>query len=164
MTPATDSRLRGGVVGATSALTGIAAHAAAQGMLPQTSTLLLIAAATTALGIGVSAAPRIRVLPALLAGQGLVHLLLVVTSGHHHDLFTAPMAVMHAVGTVAALLLLTGIGLVVHAVSALAIAMLAQRVRPCTPAALPTPPFTAATPVALVFLGSIGRRGPPASV
>ncbi|MGB3302715.1 hypothetical protein [Gordonia sp. (in: high G+C Gram-positive bacteria)] len=158
-------RMRGGVVGATSALTGIAAHAAAQGMLPETSVLLLIAAASTALGLAVTAAPRLHALPALIAGQALVHVLLVLTSGHHHDLVSTPMAVMHTLGTIAAVLLLTGAGLLLRAASALALRVAVPQFRPQTPpSSFPVSVAPATAPVALLFLGAIGRRGPPISV
>lgn len=164
-TPIRLSRLRGAVVGGTSAVTGVLAHATAQGMLPETSVLLMVGAAAVAVGIGVRAAPSVRALPALVAGQALVHLLLVLTSGHHHDLFTAPMAVMHTAGTIAALLLLCGAEILVRAVSALAVRASSLRLRPRTGYAavvVSAPPQAA--PAALVFLGAVGRRGPPFSV
>lgn len=158
-------RLRGAVVGGTSAFTGVGAHAAAQGMLPDTSTLMLVAATAVALGFGVAAAPGFRSLPALVAGQGLVHGLLVLTSGHHHDLLTAPMAVMHTVGTVAALLLLIGVEHLVAAVAATAVRVASVGFRPADGRSVASPlshrPFT---PTALVFLGAVGQRGPPLSI
>ncbi|MBM7366922.1 hypothetical protein [Gordonia hydrophobica] len=162
MTPTTLSRLRGAVVGGASALTGIGAHAAAQGMLPETASLLMVATTAIALGVAVAALPAARVLPALIGGQAMVHVLLVLSSGHHHDLLTAPMAAMHTVGTLAALLLLCGVELLVHAASALALrAMrLHVRLRPLTTVTVPAYPAVAA-PAALVYLGGIGRRGPP---
>lgn len=161
-TPTTLSRLRGATVGAASALTGIGAHAAAQGMLPDTSSLMLVVAAAIAVGIGVAAAPTLRALPALVGGQLLVHALLVVTSGHHADMFTAPMAAMHTIGTVAALLLLVGVEVLFHAVSGLAQHALPRHFRPLPPVAVvPVPDSPAAPPAALIFLGAVGRRGPP---
>ncbi|EGD56439.1 hypothetical protein [Gordonia neofelifaecis] len=164
-TPTTLSRLRGAVVGGTSAVTGVAAHAAAQGMLPDTSVLVLVAATAVVLGLGATAAPGLGALPALIVGQGLVHLLLVVTSGHHHDMLTAPMAATHAAGTVAALLFLCGAEILVRAASAFAI-------RAIAPAFAPRAPELAAVvvrtrvvvPASLLFLGAVGRRGPPLSV
>ncbi|ALG84036.1 hypothetical protein [Gordonia phthalatica] len=160
--PTTLTRLRGATVGAVSALTGIGAHAAAAGMLPDTSSLMLVIAAAVALGLGVAAAPALRVLPALVGGQLLVHVLLVITSGHHGDMLTAPMAAMHAVGTVAALLLLVGAELLLHAAAGLAQHALPSCFRPLPRVAVvPVPATPAAVPAALIFLGAVGRRGPP---
>ena len=161
-TPPTLSRLRGATVGASSALTGIGAHAAAAGMVPDTAGLILITAASLALGLVITASPSARILPALLGGQALVHVLLVVVSGHHADLVTAPMAAMHALGTVAALLLLVGAELLVRAASGLAQHALPTLFRPLPRVAVvPVPASPTAAPAALVFLGAVGRRGPP---
>ncbi|MGB6244224.1 hypothetical protein [Gordonia sp. (in: high G+C Gram-positive bacteria)] len=164
-TPTALSRLRGAVVGGTSALTGVGAHAAAQGMLPDTSTLLLVAATAVAVGVGTSAAPGLRALPALMVGQGLIHLLLVLASGHHHDMLTVPMAAMHTVGTLAALLLLCGAELLVRALSLVAVRTARLRFRPRTRTTIAVRHriVVPAAP-ALVFLGAVGRRGPPLSV
>lgn len=156
------SRLRGAVVGGASAVTAIGAHAAAQGMLPETSSLMMVAATAVALGVAVAAVPAVRVLPALVGGQALVHLLLVLTSGHHHDLLTGPMAAMHTVGTFAALLLLCGVELLIHAASTLARRVVRLHFRPRTVAAVAVPTLPAvAAPAALIFLGGVGLRGPP---
>ncbi|NLG47321.1 hypothetical protein [Gordonia sp. (in: high G+C Gram-positive bacteria)] len=161
-TPTALSRLRGATVGGASAITGVGAHAAAQGTLSGTPTLLMVAATAVALGLGITAAPTLGVLPALVGGQALIHVLLVLTSGHHHDMFTAPMAAMHAVGTVAALLLLCGAELLVRAASALSLRAVRLRFRPLTPAAVLVPRADAMiVPTALRFLGAVGRRGPP---
>lgn len=161
-TPTALSRLRGATVGGASAITGVGAHAAAQGMLPTTPTLLMVAATAVALGLGITAAPTLGILPALIGGQALIHVLLVVTSGHHHDMVTAPMAAMHTVGTVAALLLLCGAELLLRAASALSRRTVRRQFRPLTATAAVVPQAGAiVVPTALRFLGAVGRRGPP---
>ncbi len=162
-TPDADpARLRGGVVGAASGMTAIAAHGIAQGMLPSTDALMVVIAAAAALGAVVHAVPRIPGLPALLAGQGLVHLLLVALTGHHHDLLNPTMAVTHGVGTIAALALIATFDAVARVVRRIATVLPS----PSAPIhhSLPVPAGRTCVPAPLVFLGSVGLRGPPLSV
>ncbi|QRY63349.1 hypothetical protein JVX90_03705 [Gordonia sp. PDNC005] len=159
---AAPSRMRGGVVGGASALTAIAAHGLAQGMLPSTDTLMIVAAAAVVIGAVVGAAPRLPTLPALLAGQGVVHILLVVLTGHHHDLWSPSMAVAHGVGTLVALALIATYDAVACAVRRVStpvpfVAVPSRRVAPA-------PRSRTEAPAALLLFGSVGLRGPPLSL
>ncbi|GAA4666468.1 hypothetical protein [Gordonia humi] len=158
------ARVRGGVVGGASALTGIAAHAAAMGILPSTSSLLIVLAAAVAIGAAVVAAPRLPGIVALAIGQGAVHLLLTLLSGHHHDLLQPSMVLTHGLGTVAALALIaaiealasTAIGVVALVVSLLTYrGMRRSSMRPRVVRIIDAP-------AAPLQLGSVGLRGPPA--
>ncbi|WP_341267739.1 hypothetical protein [Gordonia malaquae] len=159
---AAPSRMRGGVVGGTSALTAIAAHGLAQGMLPSTDTLMIVAAAAVAIGAVVGATPRLPTLPALLAGQGVVHVLLVVLTGHHHDLWSPSMAVAHSVGTLVALALITTYDAVARAVRRLSMPVRFVAGRPRR--VVHAPRSRSASPAALLLFGSVGLRGPPLSL
>lgn len=157
------ARVRGAVVGGSSALTGITAHAAAQGMLPSTSTLLVVVAAAVAIGAVVSATPRFPSLVSLAAGQGVVHLLLALLSGHHHDLIQPSMALTHGLGTVAALAAiaaLEALASTVQDIVVLVVALLTYRgMRRST--VHPTVVRTIVAPANHLHLGSVGLRGPP---
>ncbi|WP_244176235.1 hypothetical protein [Gordonia lacunae] len=95
-------RLRGGVVGALSASTAVAAHGLAGGALPATTSLVIMTAACTALGWAIGAMSRRRpgwftTMGLLAAGQLLAHVSLTAldASAAHH---TAAAAVTHAPG------------------------------------------------------------------
>ncbi|MGO3325716.1 hypothetical protein [Gordonia sp. (in: high G+C Gram-positive bacteria)] len=158
------ARTRGGIVGGACALTGITAHAAAQGMLPSTSTLLIAMAVAVAIGAIVTATPRLPGFAALLLGQGAVHLLLVLLSGHHHDLFAPSMAVTHILGTAAALVAIAALEALVSTVRdvvVLVVALLTYRgMRRST--TRPQIVRIVGAPVVHLHLGAVGLRGPPA--
>ena len=158
------ARVRGGIVGGACALTGITAHAAAQGMLPSTSTLLVVIAVAVAIGAVVTATPRLPNLAALLAGQGAVHLLLVLLSGHHHDLLQPSMAVTHSLGTVAALVAIAAVEALASTlrdVVVLVVSLLTYRgMRRST--TRPRIVRVIGAPVVHRHLGAVGLRGPPA--
>jgi hypothetical protein len=154
--------MRGGVVGGASALTAIAAHGLAQGVLPSTDSLMIVAAAAVAIGAVVGATPRPPTAPALLAGPGVIHALLVVLTGHHHDLWTPSMAVAHSVGTLVALALITTYDAVARAVRRLSAPV--RIVAVPSPRVTPAPRRLAASPAALLLFGSVGLRGPPLSL
>ncbi|WOC11348.1 hypothetical protein [Gordonia sp. MP11Mi] len=157
------ARVRGGIVGGACALTGITAHAAAQGMLPSTSTLLVVVAAAVAIGAVAAAVPRLPNLAALVVGQGAVHLLLVLLSGHHHDLIQPSMAVTHTLGTLAALAAiaaLEALASTLQDVIVLVVSLLTYRgMRYST--TRPRIVRVAAAPVVHLHLGAVGLRGPP---
>ncbi|GEE01830.1 hypothetical protein nbrc107696_22760 [Gordonia spumicola] len=161
MSTVSASRMRGGVVGATSAVTAIAAHAAAQGTLPTTSTLMVVTAAAAAIGAAIAAAPRLPGLPALLAGQGIVHLLLAVLAGHQHDMFRPSMAVSHGVGTLAALALIAALDALVRVVRRVIVPMRSRTIT--REPVIPAPRHHRVRRSRLVILGSVGLRGPPVS-
>ena len=109
------ARLRGGLVGACSALTAMVAHTAAGGMAPTSSPLVVLLLLCAALGAAVGGLnPQARsvktglLIAGLVAGQLLGHFALAMSGGHHHaaSLLTAPMIGMHAVAAV-------GLGLVI---------------------------------------------------
>lgn len=167
------ARLRAAVVGATGAGTGILAHALGHGSLPGIGGLLVVLATGVGLGlvaVGDPAAPRTAsrtfLLALLAGGQVLVHLLLIALTGHHQQLITGPMALVHTVGT------LVAFGLIVTAES-LAIAA-AGRVRQvyalCTsgPTVEQNPAIAIPAPIRapqrLRQLGTVGTRGPPVLV
>lgn len=106
-------RLRGGVVGALSATTAVAAHGLAAGSLPATASLVIMTAACTVLGWAIGAISRRRpglfsTLGLLAAGQLLAHVSLTAldaSSGHHTAAATLThtpghtMLLMHAAAT-----------------------------------------------------------------
>ena len=109
------ARLRGGLVGACSALTATVAHTAAGGMAPTSSPLIVLLLLCAALGAAVGGLnPQTRpvktglLIAGLGAGQLLGHFALAMSGGHHHaaSLLTAPMIGMHAAAAV-------GLGLVI---------------------------------------------------
>ena len=108
-------RLRGGVVGALSASTAVAAHGLAAGSLPATASLVFMIAACTVLGWTIGATARRRpgwlgTIGLLAAGQVLAHVSLTAldaSSAHHAGvsaLAHAPSGTMLFVHAVATLL------------------------------------------------------------
>ncbi|WP_132994020.1 hypothetical protein [Gordonia zhaorongruii] len=162
----TTHRTRGGVVGGSSTLTAIAAHAAAQGTLPETGTLLIVLAVGVAIGATVSAAPRLPSVPALVLGQGAVHTAMVLVTGHHHDMFEPRMLVTHFLGLLAALCLIAA----VNALASLVIDVVVRVVSSTAPRTADRRSVTARTaspsrmPDAVLIFGSVGLRAPPLSV
>ncbi|MFV8161551.1 hypothetical protein ACNQVK_05435 [Mycobacterium sp. 134] len=109
------ARLRGGLVGACSALTATVAHTAGGGMAPTSSPLIVLLLLCAVLGAAVGGLnPQTRpaktglLIAGLGAGQLLGHFALAMSGGHHHaaSLLTAPMIGMHAAAAV-------GLGLVI---------------------------------------------------
>lgn len=118
-TPANHAaRMRGGLVGACSALTAAVAHTAAGGAPPSSSPVVVLLLVCTALGAAVAGfTPASRPAKAALliagvgAGQLLGHLALSLAGGHHHALASldAPMLALHIAAAI-------GLGLVIGAV------------------------------------------------
>ncbi|MFE0751520.1 hypothetical protein [Gordonia sp. NPDC058843] len=106
-------RLRGGVVGALSASTAVAAHGLAAGSPPPTASLVIMTAACTVLGWAIGATSRrrpgwISTIGLLAAGQLLAHVSLTAldSSSAHHTAAAAlthtpshSMLLVHAVAT-----------------------------------------------------------------
>lgn len=154
--------LRAATVAAVGTGTGIVAHAQGHGSLPDTGGLLIVGAA--GIGLGVVAQRTTRLLPLLAAGQVLVHLLLIALTGHHHQLFTAPMLAVHTLGTLAALALVVTADRLLHAVAGLALraaALAAPAPVELAPRRITAPGYVPLRPV-LAHLGTVGTRGPPA--
>ncbi|GAA4489136.1 hypothetical protein GCM10023094_50250 [Rhodococcus olei] len=172
-------RVRSASVGASTVTVAIAAHGAAGGGLPTSSSLLLLAGVATVLASLTTAVPVLRrgviaLVPVLAVGQLAAHLALAVGHGHH--------AAVAAVGPLAAWAPMLG----AHALALIVCAALiaaAERVGPRTEAALravvaallATPPVverprvwlpvTDVHPVtAPVCRGAEPRRGPPVLV
>ena len=112
------ARLRGGLVGACSALTAAVAHTAAGAAAPSSSPVVVLVMVCTAIGAAVGglrpqarAARSVVLIAALGLGQLLGHLVLTVTGSHHHaaSMFTASMVALHIVAAV-------GLGLLIGAV------------------------------------------------
>ncbi|WP_454162524.1 hypothetical protein [Gordonia iterans] len=173
-------RLRSATVGVTTAGTGILAHAQGHGAVPDSGALLMICLAGLGLGVatGSGAArdrrgttiPRVdpssawRLLPVLAGGQIAVHLLMIALSGHHHELLTAPMALTHTLGTLAALVLVVAAESLVRSVSGLALRVVSLLLSGPVPelAAAPAPRTVVRVPESLLRLAAVGTRGPPA--
>ncbi|KHO25121.1 hypothetical protein [Mycolicibacterium setense] len=109
------ARLRGGLVGACSALTAAVAHTAAGGMAPASSPLIVLLLLCAALGAAVGGlntqtrwARTGLLIAGLGAGQFLGHIALAMSDGHHHaaSMLTAPMIGLHAAAA-------AGLGLVI---------------------------------------------------
>ncbi|WP_210686755.1 hypothetical protein [Mycolicibacterium sp. GESEQ-9] len=104
------ARLRGGLVGACSALTATVAHTAAGGMAPTSSPLIVLLLLCSVLGAAVGglnlqtrSARTWSLIAGLGVGQLLGHFALAISGGHHHQaeaLLTAPMVAMHAAAAV----------------------------------------------------------------
>jgi len=166
-------RLRAAAAGGVCGVTAVAAHAQAHGQLPGAPALLAVTGTAALLGLLAGRRPAgqsraagrtpWRLLPALLAGQLLIHLLLIALTGAHHQLVTGPMTVMHAGGTLLALALITAAELLIGAVAALARRVVALTVtgRPHRRPVVPVTGVPAAAPSTLLFLGTVGTRGPP---
>ena len=116
------ARLRGGLVGACSALTAAVAHTAAGGMAPASSPLIVLLLLCAALGAAVGGlntqtrwARTGLLIAGLGAGQFLGHIALAMSDGHHHaaSMLTAPMIGLHAAAAV-------GLGLVMRSGTAAA--------------------------------------------
>ncbi|GAC58223.1 hypothetical protein GOHSU_35_00180 [Gordonia hirsuta DSM 44140 = NBRC 16056] len=154
-------RLRAGCVGVVGAGTGVLAHTQGHGGLPGVGGLLIVAVA--GLGLGLAARHTARLLPLLAGGQLLVHLLLIALTGQHHQLITAPMALVHGLGTLAAWALVLGAEQLVRTVAGLALRVLV--LVGSTPIEQPSgvlvPAFAVPQCQRLRHLGTVGTRGPP---
>lgn len=111
-TPTSRARwMRGGLVGACSAVVTAGAHAAAGGVLPQGGPLIVSALLCATVGAVLAMATlenrRVRLLAiigALAVAQSLGHVTLTVAGGHHHNgLGTAPSMVAAHIAAVIAL-------------------------------------------------------------
>ncbi|GAC84482.1 hypothetical protein GP2_023_00050 [Gordonia paraffinivorans NBRC 108238] len=109
----TAARARGGLIGASTAITGTAGHALGHGALPGTDALILLVLTGGALGLATAGArrPGRLLLPALLlAGQALAHLVLALTGGGHHELLPGlSMAAAHVAAAALAAVLVAGL-------------------------------------------------------
>ncbi|MGW4099355.1 hypothetical protein [Mycobacterium sp. NPDC004974] len=166
------ARLRGGLVGACSALTATVAHTAAGGMAPTSSPLIVLLLLCAALGAAVGGlnpqtrSARTGVLVAGLgAGQLVGHFALAMSGGHHHaaSLLTAPMLGMHVAAAV-------GLGVVIGMAEYLFVVCVsvlcwlrifaAARLRPLDRALWWPSNVVVARPVLL--RAGLGMRAPPA--
>lgn len=164
--------MRGGLVGACSALTAAIAHTAAGGAPPAGSSAVMLLMLCATLGAAVGGLnPQTRAARAALltaglgAGQGLGHVALALTSGHHHTagLSTAPMLALHAAAAV-------GLGLVVGAAEYLYVVcasvlcwlriFTAGRIRPAD--RNPWWPTDAVVARPVLLRAGLGMRAPPA--
>ncbi|MBP2455353.1 hypothetical protein [Mycolicibacterium lutetiense] len=166
------ARLRGGLVGACSALTATVAHTAAGGTAPTSSPLIVLLLLCAALGAAVGGLnPQARsaktglLIAALVAGQLLGHVALAMSGGHHHaaSLFTAPMVGLHAAAAVG-LGLMIGVAEYLYVVCASVLCWLrifaAARIRPTVRELWWPSNVVVARPV-LLHAG-LGMRAPPA--
>ncbi|MGV0743336.1 hypothetical protein [Mycolicibacterium sp. XJ870] len=166
------ARMRGGLVGACSALTAAVAHTAAGGAAPASSPLVVLLTLCATLGAAVAGfSPQTRPAKAALliaglgAGQTLGHLALSMTGGHHHAtaLLTAPMLALHIGAAI-------GLGLLIGAVEYLYVVcgsvlcwlriFTAARIRPSGRAVWWPSNVVVARPVLLRT--GLGMRAPPA--
>ncbi|NDZ96633.1 hypothetical protein G3I13_03300 [Streptomyces sp. SID6673] len=113
-------KVRGCVIGASSGVTSIVAHAAAGGGLPDSTGLTLLVAVCAGLGWAASAvSPQRAGVPGLVGmlvgGQLVGHLALAALSHHHATLMTPSMATFHMVATVVAVALAIGLEIAVTA-------------------------------------------------
>ncbi len=111
------ARVRGGSAGAISGAVSVAAHGwASGGMLPDTTALALLAAASAVIGALVAGSAPLRdtsagLVAALVAGQLLGHFTMGLDSGHlHHGdaQLTPAMLVAHVCAAVAAAIVIRG--------------------------------------------------------
>ncbi|MGQ4614420.1 hypothetical protein [Nocardia sp. R7R-8] len=111
------ARVRGGSAGAISGAISVAAHGwASGGMLPDTTALALLAAASAVIGALVAGLAPLRetssgLVAALVAGQLLGHLAMGITSGHlqHADAQLTPaMLAAHLCAAVVAAVVIRG--------------------------------------------------------
>ncbi|MGV0810486.1 hypothetical protein ABQF34_00840 [Mycolicibacterium boenickei] len=172
-TPANHAaRLRGGLVGACSALTATVAHTAAGGTAPTSSPLIVLLLLCAALGAAVGGLnPQTRaaktglLIAGLGAGQLLGHVALAMSGGHHHgaSLLTAPMVGMHVAAAVG-LGLVIGMAEYLYVVCASVLCWLrifaAARIRPAVRKLWWPSNVVVARPV-LLHAG-LGMRAPPA--
>lgn len=165
--------MRGGLVGACSALTAAVAHTAAGGAAPAGSPLVVLLVVCAALGAAVGGfTPQTRSARTLLliaglgAGQTLGHLALSMAGGHHHAaaLVSAPMLALHLAAAV-------GLGLLIGAVEYLYVVcasvlswlriFAACRIRPQARTVWWPSNVVVARPVLL--RAGLGMRAPPAA-
>ncbi|MDH6195458.1 hypothetical protein M2272_002098 [Mycobacterium frederiksbergense] len=166
------ARLRGGLVGACSALTATAAHTAAGGGAPSSSPLIVLLLLCAALGAAVGGFnPQTRSAKAALliaglgAGQLLGHVALAMVGGHRHSasLFTGPMLGLHVAAAVG-LGLVIGMAEYLYVVCASVLCWLrifaAARIRPSVRELWWPSNVVVARPVLL--RAGLGMRAPPA--
>ncbi|MUL83091.1 MULTISPECIES: hypothetical protein [unclassified Mycolicibacterium] len=166
------ARLRGGLVGACSALTATVAHTAAGGLAPTSSPLIVLLLLCAALGATVGGFnPQTRwaktglLIAGLAAGQLLGHVALAMSGGHHHaaSLLTAPMVGLHVAAAVG-LGLIIGVAEYLYVVCASVLCWLrifaATRIRPTVRELWWPSNVVVAQPVLL--RAGLGMRAPPA--
>ncbi|MHC9294523.1 hypothetical protein ACRCUN_18840 [Mycobacterium sp. LTG2003] len=165
------ARMRGGLVGACSALTAAVAHTAAGGAAPSSSPLVVLVMLCATLGAvvgGFTAETRVGrtalLIAGLAAGQTLGHLALSLAGGHHHatSLLTGPMLALHMAAAV-------GLGLLIGAVEYLYVVcasvlcwlrvFILGRIRPVGHAVWWPTDTVVARPVLL--RAGLGMRAPP---
>ncbi|MFT4088026.1 MAG: hypothetical protein QM658_12940 [Gordonia sp. (in: high G+C Gram-positive bacteria)] len=159
-------RLRGASIGGVSALTGLAAHAHGGGGLPATAGLLLVLAAAFGIGLAARQVSARGLVPTMIGAQALLHVLLILLGGSHHELLTTPMVAMHTLGVLVAFALVAGLDAVAAAFEAVVRRIVALVTRGPLPD-VAAPVFVSSTPRRprpTVWLGALGTRGPPAVV
>ncbi|MDL9938355.1 hypothetical protein QSJ18_16510 [Gordonia sp. ABSL1-1] len=164
--------LRGAIVGAVCAITGISAHAGAAGVLPAPDALAVTAAACAGLGAAVAARPTRLATPLILivwlaAGQGLAHVLLLVLADHaagHPQLLSPAMLVLHTIATLATAAALIVVEPALVTLLTAVVRMLRAVLAPPDPATFATRPGRALTrdvrPI-LRAIAPLDARGPP---
>ncbi|NLG55424.1 MAG: hypothetical protein GX542_07210 [Rhodococcus sp.] len=162
---------RGAAVGVFSGAFAVAAHAAAGGGLPHSSSLTLLAAACV--GLGVLVAQRTpRSVPAFTAaalavGQLLGHLVLAVETPGHALVPSGMMLAAHAVATVVCASAVSAAerlyGPLVSSVVSLWRTTFTAGPSPAATVTLLPRCETHATAVVAILRASISRRGPPVS-
>lgn len=102
--------LRGALLTAVTLFLGVAGHVTGGGLLPQPTALVVLCAVTGLLSLLLMArsAGTVRLVTVLVAGQGLVHLVLSLTGGHHGDAPPAARPSLPAAGPTSALPVVDG--------------------------------------------------------
>jgi hypothetical protein len=164
------AHLRGGLVGACSALTAAVAHTAAGGVPPSGSPLVVLLLACATLGAAVGGfSPQTRsaatalLIVGLGSGQALGHLSLAMAGGHRHgELVSTSMLALHA-GAAVGLGLLIGAVEYLYIVCATVLSWLriftVGRIKPVGDAAWWPTDVVVARPVLL--RAGLGMRAPP---
>ncbi|MXP24420.1 hypothetical protein GIY30_24165 [Gordonia sp. HNM0687] len=163
--PAFAARLRGAGVGIVAGAAAVPAHSLAGGMLPSTGMLVLVLAGCA--GIGLMSAARgttlRRLIGQLVVGQGALHLLLSVGSGHVH----VPSAAMAAGHLGVAVLVGLGLWCAEHLIRVLltsirrVLRLLAVSASDAAPARRPVTHAAGCAPTLLSLASGRGTRGPP---
>ncbi|MFF2550094.1 hypothetical protein ACFVUS_03795 [Nocardia sp. NPDC058058] len=164
------ARLRGAAVGAASGAVAIFAHGLGGGTTaPAGSALALLFAACALIGVIVAAVRPgygpIALMGMLAAGQGIGHIALSMSPGHHHHAASPAMLVAHLiaipVGAMAIRAAEAGMRRAVTSVRRFILA-LADAPVPAERGARPTATAERATARLLAVTPGIARRGPPA--
>ncbi|MEU4315136.1 hypothetical protein [Nocardia sp. NPDC024068] len=169
------ARVRGAVAGLISGTVSVAAHGwAAPAAVPDSTAIMLLAAASAALGALVAGLRPLRTgiagLPAVLAaGQLLGHICLGWGSGHlhHGDLQLTPgMIAAHILVACVAALIVRGAEAAYRSAAAALARLLPILIRPpvVTGPRLLRRTYRARVVPRILVLGAVGTRGPPRTV